>query len=391
MNKWSLTLFAYAAGWLAPLVVLAYAAPLLAQAPDRSRSDALARRAGERLHTLQREADRLAAEERTLLGDLRKLEVDRQIKIERLHEVQAEGEAVQSELDAISARLTLLEQQDVTDQPELRARLIETYKLGQGRYLRMLLSTADLRRVGQAARTVAVLAKLDGDRIASHQQTLSDLKSHRLSLEERQRRLAVIRAEAERAQAAAGRAVDARNALIRSIDEQRDLNAQLAGELQTAQARLQVSMRDLGASAGTSGALPLRPFKGDLDWPAAGSVRRGFGTAGARAASNGIEIAGEEGDVVRAVHDGVVAYADSFSGFGNLVILDHGSQSFSLYGNLLDIAVAKGSRVQHAQTLGRVGPSAAGPAGLYFEMRIDGQPVDPLQWLKKRQGSGNKD
>ena len=52
-------------------------APLLAQQPDRARTEALARRAGERLQALQREADSLAAQERTLLGDLRKLEVER--------------------------------------------------------------------------------------------------------------------------------------------------------------------------------------------------------------------------------------------------------------------------------------------------------------------------
>ena len=50
--------------------------------------------------------------------------------------------------------------------PELQQRLVEIYKLGQARYLRLLLSTPDLRRLGQATRTVAALAKLDRDRIA---------------------------------------------------------------------------------------------------------------------------------------------------------------------------------------------------------------------------------
>src|SRR5215470_9711430 len=59
--------------------------------PERARTEALARRAAERLQSLQREADRLAADEKTLLGDLRKLDVDRQIRAEELKRVDADA------------------------------------------------------------------------------------------------------------------------------------------------------------------------------------------------------------------------------------------------------------------------------------------------------------
>jgi septal ring factor EnvC (AmiA/AmiB activator) len=95
-------------------------------------------------------------------------------------------------------------------------------------------------------------------------------------------------------------------------------------------------------------------------------------------------IAAAEGSPVSVVHDGVVAFADTFGGFGNLVIVDHGSQSFSLYGDLLEMLVKKGARIERGQPVGTVGPAPAGPPELYFELRIDGQSVDPLQWLKKR-------
>jgi septal ring factor EnvC (AmiA/AmiB activator) len=67
------------------------------------------------------------------------------------------------------------------------------------------------------------------------------------------------------------------------------------------------------------------------------------------------------------------------------VILDHGGQSFSLYGNLLDVAVARDQRVTRGDVVGRVGPPIAGAsgAGLYFELRVDGRAVDPVEWLKK--------
>jgi len=361
-----------------------------AQQADRERTEALARRAGERLRTLQQEADRLASEERTLLGDLRKLEIERQIKAEEFRQVDADLAAAATELAATNDQARHLEQEELAQRRELRARLVEMYELGQGRYLRLLLSTTDVRRVGQASRMVAALAKRDRDQIAAYQRRLAELTTTRKSLEARGTRLAALRADAERARASADRAVQARDALIRDIDQRRDLNAQLAGELQAAQQKLQLTLRDVasGVAASELAALPLRPFQGDLDWPVAGTVRQRFGRTGAaRPASNGIEIAAREGASVHAVHEGVVAFADTFAGFGNLVILDHGAQTFSLYGNLLETAVRRGARVERGQAVGSVGPSATGAteaAGLYFDLRIDGRPVDPLQWLKRR-------
>jgi septal ring factor EnvC (AmiA/AmiB activator) len=355
-----------------------------AQTPDRARTEALARRATERLQALQREADRLASEERTLIGDVRKLEIERQLKAEELKRVDADAKKVQAELDATAERTAVLEASEKAETPELRARLVEIYKLGQGRYLRMVLSTGDLRRLGQSTRTVAALAKIDRDRIASHARTLDELKKTRKALEARRTELAVLRGAAEKAQAAALRAEQLKNDLIRDIDRKRDLNAQLAGELQAAQQKLQAALRDLAAGApiAETAPLPLKPFRGDLEWPVAGTVTRRFGRG---TASNGIEITAMDGADAHAIHDGVVAFAGTFSGFGNLVILDHGSQSFSLYGDLLEIGVKKGGRVEHGQPVGTVGPTSSGANGLYFELRVDGQPVDPLQWLKKRQ------
>jgi murein hydrolase activator len=364
-------------------------APLVAaQQPDRAATEALARRATERLQALQREADRLALQERTLLGELRKLEIERQLRSEELKRLSTEVGTVEAELAATTERMQVLQTSERAAQPELRARLVEIYKLGQARYLRLILSTPDLRHLGQASRTVATLAKLDRDRVASHLQTVAELKSTHSALERRHSDLASLRSSAAKAQAAALRAVQARLELVRDIDRRRDLNAQLEGELQTTQQKLQAMLRDMPSGvavpavpAAETAALPLGLFRGDLPWPANGEVKRRFSRG---SASNGIEIAAPEGADALAIHDGVVAFAGTFAGFGNLVILDHGSQTFSLYGDLLGIAVRKGARVADGDPVGSVGPTPAGTNGLYFELRVDGQPVDPLQWLKKR-------
>ena len=371
----------------AALAVLALSVSLLAQQSDRARTEALAGRATERLQALHREADRLASEERTLLGDLRTLELDRQIKAEEFQQLDAQAVTAAPELATVDEEVRRLEQEELAERPALESRLVALYKLGGARYLRLMLSLSDVRQVGQASRMVASLARRDHDRIIVHQRRFGELASSRAALEERGRRLTALRAGAAKARAAAGAAVEERNALVRDIDARRDLNAQLAGELQAAQQSLQARLRDTvtGTAAGEAAVLPLRPFRGDLEWPVAGSVRQRFRTAGSDGpASNGIEIAAAEGTPVRAVHDGIVAFADTFTGFGKLVILDHGSQIFSVYGNLLDISVSRGAPIDAGRPVGLAGPSVTGAAGLHFELRVDGRPVDPLQWLKKR-------
>jgi septal ring factor EnvC (AmiA/AmiB activator) len=302
-----------------------------------------------------------------------------------LRHADAERARAQQDLEATTARIRTLEASEAAARPELEARLVEMYKLGKARYARLLLSAPDVRRIGQAARTVAALARLDRERVEAHQRTIGELRASRGTLEDRIRHAQQARDLAEKAQTAAARAAQAQSELVREIDRRRDLNAQLSAELQAAQQKLQRSLRDPSNAAADSPSLPLQPFRGDLPWPVSGQIRRRFGGTSTEpgVSSNGIEITAGEGLTVAAVHDGVVAYAGSFAGFGNLVIVDHGSQAFTLYGDLLDVAVTKGARLDRGQPIGLVGPLPSGGTGVYFELRVDGRAVDPLQWLKR--------
>jgi septal ring factor EnvC (AmiA/AmiB activator) len=187
--------------------------------------------------------------------------------------------------------------------------------------------------------------------------------------------------------------VSAHEAQISQIDERRDLASRLVSELEAARQRLQRVIDDAGSerASGAGGVvgLPLRPFKGELEWPVTGTVSGGFGRQVNRrfhtsVVSNGVRIAAGASTPVTAVHEGTIAYATTFTGFGKLVIVDHGSVAFSLYGYLADIDVVSGEHVVQGQRLGSVGTSLEGEPSLYFELRIDGRPVDPLQWLKRK-------
>ena len=369
--------------------VLAAGVTLLAQAPapERNAADAAAQRAADRIRALQRESEALASQERSLLVDLRKLEVERELKSAELGNVERELRETRTKVAATIARAAVLRDAADTERPGVEQRLVQLYKLGHAGYWRLLLDSNDLRAIGRAYRTASALNRLDRERVQQHQRTLEALAGERRALEAHLKDIAGLQERAVAARNAIDRTVASRTSLVVSIDERRDLNAQLAGELEAAQQRLQGTVAQLGGRGGPV-MLPLRPFRGALPWPAAGVVTGRFGRAttsrfGTSIARNGIEISVAEGQPVRAVHEGTVAFSDQFTGYGNLVIIDHGDGAYSLYGYLSSLEAARGAHVD-AQT--RVGSSGRNPSGnpaLYFELRIDGKPVDPVQWLKR--------
>ena len=364
---------------------------LIAQTSDLARTESQARRATERLVALQREADALASEQRSLLVDLRRLEVERDLRTEQLKQIGAEAHKVSLELGNIGNEIAALEEQTAAARPILEARMVELYKLGSAGYVRLFFNVSNLKEVGRAYRMVAAMAAIDRRRAEQHRLSLVRLRTAHETIEERRAEMIKLQQAASAARSAADRAAQSRAQLINDIDRRRDLTAELAGELQAAQAKLQQTLGALNTGAPRAAAdgspLPIRPFRGALEWPVAGRMLTPFGRRGATVsgapAQSGVQFAAEEGTPVRAVHDGTVAFAGPFTGYGNLVIVDHGAQTLSLYGQLGAQQVERGAKIEGGAVLGTAGRILAGIPGMYFEMRVDGKPVDPLEWLKK--------
>ena len=388
-----MTLFGYSerpALWLCASVVCVAAVTIGAQAPERVKTEALQRRVTARMRALQQEADALAERSRTLLGELRQLEIDRDLKRETLKQVEADLAAAAAALAETSGRIDTIEARRVAEQPGLAARLVEIAKRGRAGYARLLLGVNDLRELGRATRAVSALARLDAQRVEAHRRTLASLRAERTELERRNQRMTALRLESREAAAAVRKSFASRTALVARIDERRDLTAQLVGELEAAEARLQQAIAATSAGRPTDPVtVPLTAFRGDLPWPVTGRLLDRFGRerAGRPSAGvvrNGVEIGVAELTPVHAVHPGIVTYAEPFTGFGNLVIVDHGDEAHTLYGYLSTVGVTRGQRVDAGDEMGLSGASPTGREALYFEVRVDGQPADPVQWLKPR-------
>jgi lipoprotein NlpD len=120
------------------------------------------------------------------------------------------------------------------------------------------------------------------------------------------------------------------------------------------------------------------------DWPLRGEVLGDFSLVGK--VNKGIDIAGKPGSGVKAAADGVVVYAGSnLRGYGKLVIVKHDHQFLSAYGNNYSIRVDEGKKVKAGDVLGRVGSSESNIEMLHFEIRKDGIPVNPVDYLPAQQ------
>jgi septal ring factor EnvC (AmiA/AmiB activator) len=338
----------------------------------------------DRLRLLKAESDGLLKQQQTLLVELRRLDLDRQMKAAQIEETESTIGGLEVSLADKQSRIAQTEAALAAAKPAIRDRILRIHKLGRLGYSRLLLDMKDVRTFRRTARVASLLARRDHEQLDRHNTLITTLKLERARLDADRKAAEELRARLVKEQQALGHAIAAQGARVKEIEERRDLNEQLARELVAAQERLSASVTRLTPTPGLPGA---RATAGRYEWPLAGAIQTRFGRQqssrfGTEIARNGIEIAAEAGSAVKAIDAGKVAYADIFSGFGQLVILDHGQKTYSLYGHLSAMAVQRGGTVERGQTVGSSGATPTGVPAVYFELRIDGKPVDPVQWLK---------
>ena len=130
-------------------------------------------------------------------------------------------------------------------------------------------------------------------------------------------------------------------------------------------------------------------LKGLLNMPVKGKIVSFFGPHRNKKFNvinfqSGIEIKADRGEPIRAVYNGRILYARWFKGYGNMVIIDHGNNYYTIYAHAQEIFASQGDIVEMGEVVATVGDSGSmiGPS-LHFEVRHHGKPVDPLEWIKK--------
>jgi septal ring factor EnvC (AmiA/AmiB activator) len=331
-------------------------------------------------------ADELRASE-TAISDanraLRELAVERDRLRAELARITADSRAVHAALDARQAQI---------------ARLVQAHHLqGNRSVLGALLSGDDPQAIARRLVYESYVSRAQADLVQDARAELARLAA----LE------AAARAKGEERAAVEEKARAEREALRRTAGERRAVLARIAGDVRKArrdldvaqrnEARLARLVRELARAApsprpgaGRPDAAAIGAFgklKGRLPVPVRGALAVRFGAPqpGPSPSPKGVFFRAPEGDEVHAVAPGRVVFADWLRGYGNLLILDHGDDYLSIYGNNESVLKRVGDAVHAGDIVATVGASGGNESsGLYFELRHQGRPFDPVPWLRSK-------
>jgi len=354
---------------------------------------------------LKEEKERAAAaraRETSLLAELEEIERRLAAKKAEAARLEARIKKAQSDVQMFRGEIGKLERQRAGQINALAGRLRAMYRVhAQGGALPVILSGEDPATRAVAVRHLASLAALDARLIQEYRVTSERLADRKGKEEAQQQELASLHDEAKREQAEVDREVAKRRVILAKVRDERAYHERMVGELTEASHRLEAFIRELQAKQRKLARVPppkggIEPpgvgfgaLKGRLPWPTEGRIVMGFGAQvhprfGTRTFRNGVDIEAAVGREVLAVHGGHVIYTGWFKGYGNLIIVDHGNEYYTLYAHIADIEAKEGEDVRQGQRIGTVGDtgSLAGPR-LYFEVRYQGRPQDPEQWLRQ--------
>jgi murein DD-endopeptidase MepM/ murein hydrolase activator NlpD len=310
---------------------------------------------------------------------------NREAKVqEQLNEAERRLETEQENLDILRERLArsvrILRQRLVAiyknEQPDALTVVLESdgfdAVLEQYEYLERI-EAQDSNIVGQVRdlrnQTRATVNRITAvrDAIAAKRR---ELERTRIDLENREAELAGARAESRQAL----------GSVEGHIDKLEGDIADLEGEIQAQLAAAAQAQAESSEAPATLPAGPVRGGSGDMIWPVSGPVVSPFGQRWGRLHA-GIDIAVPSGTPIRAVKDGVIALAAPYGGYGNYTCINHGGGLSSCYAHQSSFAITSGS-VKQGDVIGSVGCTGSCFGDhLHFEIRVGGNPVDPMGYL----------
>ena len=330
---------------------------------QKASAEEIIREIAVKLHTIQVELDAANAE------------------LDRIHseEDKVNAQIKQIELELEAARKQLLERQDL-----LNKRIRAIYIHGQLNYLEVIMGSKNFSDFANRLELLKRVIRSDYNLIQDIRvrQEQIQAKMNELSLQKQE--LEKLATEATKAQQAIEMKRAEQQAVMDSAKAQRDAAEQMEQDLIASSERIrqQIQARQGG------GMEPQVIGSGILGYPCSGPITSPFGYRihsifGTTIYHSGIDIGVDEGTPVHAADSGVVIYSGSgLTGYGNVVIIDHGNGLSTLYAHNSALLVSEGESVSKGQVVAYSGMTgyATGPH-VHFEVRVNGSPTDPMGYL----------
>ena len=298
---------------------------------------------------------------------------------------------LEDRLRELAATIQRLTQEHAIAQRRLEERLVELYETNEASELEILLqaqSFSDLleqldyfRAIGEHDKEIAdEIKRVQEETRAARQETAAvrtEVAEAAAVLAKKTEEERAARAALLARQAALAAARNDKESLLADVRSQRHKDEEDLEKMQAASAAIAEQLRNSGSTAvGGGGA----PSASGFIWPVSGPVTSGFGWRWGRM-HEGIDIGAACGTSIRAAASGTVVYAGWMDGYGNIIVIDHGGGLATAYGHQSALYVGGGS-VSQGQVIGAVGSTGHSTGcHLHFEVRVNGTPVNPLNYL----------
>ena len=363
----------------------------VAQAEDPSRTIGNTREeleeVQERMDKEQRKIRKSEKRERSILGDLDTIDREMARIRSKVRTLSRQERILKGKIEDSETKLRDIRKQRGKTAERLSMRSAALYKAGHLSYLKVMLSSAgieDLERrsyyLKKLAENDSGLFQLSTELYHNEKGQVEALRSAKASL------VSTLRDQEESIDVLARKKRD-KDLLLAAARDKKEKHTTLLQELEASASHLKKLLEALQLQAKT-GESAFPTLKGSLKRPVSGKIVKSYGRNrtgrfNTYTLSSGITIQSAEGTPIRSVYGGKVIFADWFSGYGRIIIIDHGGGFYTLYGHLLELKAETGHQVEADEVIGLVGDSGSleGPA-LYFEIRHHGRPIDPGPWFK---------
>lgn len=343
-----------------------------------------------RIKDVQKQIDQARVETGQLRQELMESEIAAAGALTNLHNVKTQIEEQNVSIAGLVRQKSHYQKELTAKKQSLAEQLRVAYKIGRNDYVKLILNQEDPALVGRVLayhnyHNRARITRING--VAKQLQDLADIER---SIKRQTHALERLQSQHEKEIAQYSSFRDSRTEIIQRMREYID---QQDGELRTlrenerelAALLKQLSTEDPTTTEIFADTSPFGSLKGNLAWPVEGKLINHFGSP-KRSGDlkwQGVVIDAESGTDIRTISAGKVVFADWFRNLGLLLIIDHGNDYMSLYGHNQNLLKKAGDWVRAGEIIATLGDSGGQTQpGLYFEIRKDGNPVDPIQWCR---------
>ena len=347
----------------------------------------------QKLERSRKKEEELVKKEKGILKQLKELEEALDLSSKRTRRLRGEEKKILGSVEELNQAIDETEVDLLHSQEILRSRLRSIYIHGSLHPLELLLSSKTFTEGAKRMKYWSLITQLDRRVLEGVKRLKRDLDEERGERENKLTELRMVRTETEREEAQQKKEKKERKNLLTRTQEKKKEYKKAVKELEKAARDLETLLKQLERKRKKKETFPpgFHPFeamKGKLPWPVKGKVVSKFGPVKhpkyeTTTQNNGIDIFAGIGEPIHAIGHGRVVFADRFLGYGKILLIDHGGGYYTLYGHLADFSVILDDSVEEGEHIGWVGDTGSlDGSKLHFEFRKNGQPVDPLDWLK---------